>query len=183
MFRTNGNYTIVLRLEAASLHCSFSAWPAAGSCTSPLDSRSQPRQESKQRSQDEAPSNSREEHSMDQNRSRLKLSENFERPIGPYQFRGKSYGPIIGPYLFLGRLVWTNGPESSSKVSPYTGIGPWMAIPRVQGCQNGVEGESSAPKFQGYGFSGANGHKWETDFLPLLVLTRRGRSTGKNQYW
>ena len=24
---------------------------------------------------------------------------------------------------------------------------------------------------------------WETDFLPLLVLTRRGRSTGKNQYW
>ena len=26
-------------------------------------------------------------------------------------------------------------------------------------------------------------HTWETDFLPLLVLTRRGRSTGKNQYW
>ena len=25
--------------------------------------------------------------------------------------------------------------------------------------------------------------KWETDLLPLLVLTRRGRSTGKNQYW
>ena len=24
---------------------------------------------------------------------------------------------------------------------------------------------------------------WETDFLPLLVLTRRGRSTSKNQYW
>ena len=24
---------------------------------------------------------------------------------------------------------------------------------------------------------------WETDFLPLLVLTRWGRSTGKNQYW
>ena len=24
---------------------------------------------------------------------------------------------------------------------------------------------------------------WETDLLPLLVLTRRGRSTGKNQYW
>ena len=24
---------------------------------------------------------------------------------------------------------------------------------------------------------------WETDFLPLLVLTRRGRSTGKNEYW
>ena len=24
---------------------------------------------------------------------------------------------------------------------------------------------------------------WETGLLPLLVLTRRGRSTGKNQYW
>ena len=44
-------------------------------------------------------------------------------------FGGNSYGPIIGPYLFLGKFVWTNGPESSSKVSPYTGIGPWMAIP------------------------------------------------------
>ena len=25
--------------------------------------------------------------------------------------------------------------------------------------------------------------EWETDFLPVLVLTRRRRSTGKNQYW
>ena len=25
--------------------------------------------------------------------------------------------------------------------------------------------------------------RWETDFLPLLALTRRGGSTGKNQYW
>ena len=25
--------------------------------------------------------------------------------------------------------------------------------------------------------------RWETDFLPLLVLMRRGRSTSKNQYW
>ena len=33
-------------------------------------------------------------------------------------FRGNSCGPIIGPYLFLGKFVWTNGPESSSKVSP-----------------------------------------------------------------
>ena len=31
---------------------------------------------------------------------------------------------------FLGKFVWANGPESSSKVSPYTGIGPWMALPR-----------------------------------------------------
>ena len=32
--------------------------------------------------------------------------------------------------LFSGKLVWTNGAESSSKVSLETGIGPWMALPR-----------------------------------------------------
>ena len=50
-------------------------------------------------------------------------------PLAHTNFGGNSYGPIIGPYLFLGKFVWTNGPESSSKVSPYTGIGPWMALP------------------------------------------------------
>ena len=45
---------------------------------------------------------------------------------------GNSYGPIIGPYLFLGKFVWTNGPETSSKVSPYTGIGPWMALHSIK---------------------------------------------------
>ena len=33
-------------------------------------------------------------------------------------------------YLFLGKFVWTNGPESFPKVSPYTGFGPWTALPR-----------------------------------------------------
>ena len=67
---------------------------------------------------------------MDQYRSRLKLSETFERhwsiriSVGIF-----IWTPIIGPYLFLGKFVWTNGPESSSKVSPYTAIGPWMALP------------------------------------------------------
>ena len=51
---------------------------------------------------------------MDQYRSRLKLSENFECHWSI--LRGNSYGPIIGPYLFLGKFVWTSGPESSSKV-------------------------------------------------------------------
>ena len=50
-------------------------------------------------------------------------------PLVHTNFGGNSYGPIIGPYLFLGKFVWTNGPESSSKASPYTGIGPWMALP------------------------------------------------------
>ena len=53
-------------------------------------------------------------------------------PLVHTNFGGNSYGPIIGPYLFLGKFVWTNGPESSSKVSPYTGIGPWMALPRFR---------------------------------------------------
>ena len=50
-------------------------------------------------------------------------------PLVHTNFGGKSYGPIIGPCLFLGTFVWTNGPESSSKVLPYTGIGPGMALP------------------------------------------------------
>ena len=29
--------------------------------------------------------------------------------------------------------MWNNGPESSSKVCPETGIGPWMALSKV--CQ------------------------------------------------
>ena len=67
---------------------------------------------------------------MDQYRSRLKLSENFERHWSIRISGGKFiWTTIIGPYLFLGKFVWTNGPESSSKVSPYTGIGPWMALP------------------------------------------------------
>ena len=77
---------------------------------------------------------SREENSMDQYRSRLKLSktETFRElwaPLVHTNFGGNSYGPIIGPYLFLGKFVWTNGPESSSQVSRYTGSGPWMALP------------------------------------------------------
>ena len=51
-------------------------------------------------------------------------------PLVHTNFGGNSHGPIIGPYLFLGKFRWTNDPESSSRVSPYTGIGPWMAIPR-----------------------------------------------------
>ena len=52
-------------------------------------------------------------------------------PLVHTNFGGSSYGPIIGPYLFLRKFVWTNGPESSSKVSPYTGIGPWIALPSL----------------------------------------------------
>ena len=37
----------------------------------------------------------------------------------------------IGPYLFLGKFIRTNGPQSSVKVSVLTGIGPWMALPNL----------------------------------------------------
>ena len=58
-------------------------------------------------------------------------NQNFKRglgAIGPFEFQGKlvwTNGPFA---LSLGTFVWTNGSESSSKVSPKTGIGPWMAL-------------------------------------------------------
>ena len=35
--------------------------------------------------------------------------------------------------LFSGKSVWTNGAERLPKVSPETGIGPWMALPSKRG--------------------------------------------------
>ena len=67
---------------------------------------------------------------MDQCRSRLKLSENFERHWSIRISVGKIHMDQSLVHTFSwGEFVWTNGPESSSKVSPYTGIGPWMALP------------------------------------------------------
>ena len=48
------------------------------------------------------------------------VDQNFQRDLG-----------AIGPYKFQRKFVWTNGDESSSKVSPETGIGPWMALPNT----------------------------------------------------
>ena len=70
---------------------------------------------------------------MDQCRSRLKLSENFERHWS-IQISGVIHMDQLLVHMnFLGKFVWTNGPEKPSKVSPYTGIGPWMALPS-HGC-------------------------------------------------
>ena len=58
--------------------------------------------------------------------------ETFEELSGPLvhtNFPRKRHGPMIGPYEFPSKLVWTNGPESSSKVSVLTGIGPQSALP------------------------------------------------------
>ena len=65
---------------------------------------------------------------MDQYRSGLKLSENFERHWS-MQIPGEIHMDQSLVHTFSGKFVWTNGLESSSKVSPYTGIGPWMALP------------------------------------------------------
>ena len=67
---------------------------------------------------------------MDQYRSRLKLSENFERHWS-ILISGEIHMDQSLVHTFsLGKFAWTNGRESSSKVSPYTGICPWMAFPR-----------------------------------------------------
>ena len=50
---------------------------------------------------------------------------------GPMPVKTETFRELWAPlvHTFLGKFVWTNGPGSSSKVSPYTGIGPWMALP------------------------------------------------------
>ena len=65
---------------------------------------------------------------MDQYRSRLKLSENFERHWS-ILISGEIHMDQSLVHTYSCKFIWTNGPESSSKVSPYTGIGPWMALP------------------------------------------------------
>ena len=58
------------------------------------------------------------------------VDQNFQRDlgaIGPYESQGNSCGPISWRLILRGNL---NGRlENSSKVSPETGIGPWMALP------------------------------------------------------
>ena len=68
---------------------------------------------------------------MDQYRSGLKVSENFERHWSiPFP------GEIHMDQSLVHAFSWGNsyGPmvlKVFSKVSPYTGIGPWMALPSV----------------------------------------------------
>ena len=60
------------------------------------------------------------------------VDQNFQRDlgaIGPYEFQ-RIFVWANGPFaVFSRKLVWTNGAESSSRVSPETCIGPWMALP------------------------------------------------------
>ena len=55
------------------------------------------------------------------------VGETLEELSGPLvhtNFPRKRYGPMIGPYEFPPKFVWTNGAQSSLKVSVLTGIGP-----------------------------------------------------------
>ena len=64
---------------------------------------------------------------MDQYRSRLKLSENFER-----HWSIRISGEIHVDQSLVHAFSWGNSYGSmvrSSKVCPYTDIGPWMALP------------------------------------------------------
>ena len=56
--------------------------------------------------------------------------------------------------------------------------------PGVQKCPKSwlFRGFSACVSFAAFSWPSSPWKNWETDFLPLLVLTRR-RSTGKNQHW
>ena len=62
------------------------------------------------------------------------VDQNFQRAICPQEFQGKSVWTSRLLPCFQGKSVRTNGPESSSKVPPETGIGLWMALPSTS-CQ------------------------------------------------
>ena len=51
---------------------------------------------------------------------------------GPYEFQGNFVWTNDPFALFSKKIVWTNGAESSSKVSPEAGVGPppWSVVPR-----------------------------------------------------
>ena len=53
-------------------------------------------------------------------------------PLVHTSFGENSYGPIIGPYLFLGNLVWTNGPESCLKFPPTLALVHGWLFPNLE---------------------------------------------------
>ena len=65
-----------------------------------------------------------EEPSMDQYQCRGETLEELSGPLVHTNFPRRRYGPMIGPYEFPQEKVWTNGAQSSLKVSVLTGIGP-----------------------------------------------------------
>ena len=76
-------------------------------------------------------------------------TETFRKLSGPLvhtNFGGNSYGPIIGLYLSLVKFVWTDGPEKFSNVSPYTSIGPWMALPSASDLKSRSPNHKNCPQ-------------------------------------
>ena len=89
-------------------------------------------------------------------------------PLVPTNSGGDSYGPIIGPYPFLGKFVWSNGPESSSKVSLYAGIGPWMALPKA--CISPALAEGSCPIFHALVRGGQTCNNYRAKWFGLFLF-------------
>ena len=50
--------------------------------------------------------------------------DELSEPLVHMNFPRKRYGPMIGPCESPPKFVWTNGAQSSLKVSVLTGIGP-----------------------------------------------------------
>ena len=81
----------------------------------------------------------------------------------------------LGP-LFSGKYVWTSGPESSSKVLPEIGIGPWMALLRP------IPFATKYFPITSENFKSGNGNKhFDKDSGPRRVMSRNSRKY--NRYW
>ena len=102
--------------------------------------------------------------------------------------------------LFL--TFWTPGPEGpGNSVSNFGPEGPRNSSVGIEGSQHttiyhcggaallnspeslGIKSHWKESLKEGFELLSRNPQNWETDFLPRLVLTRRRRSTAKNQYW
>ena len=62
--------------------------------------------------------------------------KNFQGHWSIQIFPSNSYGPTIGPYEFPQEKAWTNGPQSSLKVSVLTGVGPYPKGPKIEQIQD-----------------------------------------------
>ena len=100
-------------------------------------------------------------------------------PLVHTDFGGNSYGPIIGPYLFLGKFVCTNDPESSSKVSPPTLVlvHGWLfpfygPVPLYHGAH--MDYAINSPRIQGLTLRLKPFHLWGFQLLALIFILSAG---------
>ena len=84
---------------------------------------------------------------MDQCRCRPSLSErcgsHWSTIISGEIRMDQSLGALFSGEICMESILWTNGRESSSKLSPQIGIGPWMVLPSKGTC--GLEARTMRP--------------------------------------